>query len=133
MGYPKRSGGRERVLRKSDAVSPDGVSSETSMAVAATSYVLNQEGYYFSFGKPSYSGGFYLTVYDGDDKLKTYYAAHDEPCGVSEELLDDLCGSQAVALFRRTFETLSGRPASKPSESASGQADVKPERSKAVR
>lgn len=133
MGYPKRGNGRERVLRKSDAISPDGVSAETSMVVAATAFVLNQEGFYHSFGKPSYSGGFYLTVYDGDDKLKTYFAAHDEPCGVAEELLMDLSGAQAVKEFRRIFERLADRPASTVAESASGVADVKVERSKAQR
>ena len=118
--------GKERVLRRSDSTGPEGVSVRVSQVIAAMGYALNQLGFYYSVGKPNYSGGFYVTVYDAEDKVKTYFAAHDEPGPIAFELLDVVAGREAIRMFEEQVAVLTGSPAPRPSETAQGIATVVP-------
>lgn len=116
--------GKERILRGSDATGPEGVSVRVSTVIAALGYALNQGGFYYSVGKPNYSGGFYVTVYDGEDKVKTYFAAHDEPGPIAFELLDVVAGADAIRTFEDKLRQWSPSAALRPSETPNGIATV---------
>lgn len=126
MAYRSSSKGKERTLRGSDSPSDNDVSALTSMVVAALCYALNQEGLYHSIGKPSYSGGFYVTCYDGDDKVRTYFAAHDEPRPVAEELLDAVARASAIRAFESLLKRMGLSDEPRASETGKGVADVSP-------
>lgn len=120
------SKGKERVLRKSDRAEAEEVSNLTSKVIAALSYALNQLGYYFTVGKPSYSGGFYVTVYENDDKTKTYFAAHDEPGPIAHELLDVVAGREGTRLFESLMAVISPSETLRGTETPEGKATVTP-------
>lgn len=117
---------KERVLRKSDKAEAEEVSSLTSKVIAALSFALNQQGFYFTVGKPSYSGGFYVTVYEGDDKTKTYFAAHDEPGPIAHELLDVVAGREAIRQFESMMALISPSVVTRATETPEGIATVIP-------
>lgn len=93
--------GKEITLRSSEAQSTPAVKPHNKISIAALAFVLTEEKFAYMVMKPQTSGGFGLTVFDGDDKIKTYLSPLDEPHEVAEELLEQLCGSQAVRLYRR--------------------------------
>lgn len=117
---------KERVLRKSDRAEAEEVSNLTSKVIAALAYALNQLGFYVTIGKPGYSGGFYVTVYEGDDKTKTYFAAHDEPGPVAHELLDVVAGREAIRLFESLMALISPSEVTRGTETPQGKAIVTP-------
>lgn len=100
------SKGKEITLRSSEARATPEVKQHNKISVAALAYVLTEEKFAYMVMKPQTSGGFGLTVFDGDDKIKTYLSPLDEPHEVAEELLEQLCGSQAVRLYRRLCTAL---------------------------
>lgn len=126
MAAKRDTSTKVRVLRASVEESTKDVPARTSMAVACASYVLNQEGYYYTVGKPNYSGGFKFTVYEGGDRTETYLARGDEPVIVLAELLEVVCGSQAVRTFENCFKDWAGYNAPRASETPKGIPDVIP-------
>lgn len=100
------SKGKEITLRASDQHSTPEVKAHNKVSIAALAFVLTEEKFAYMVMKPQTSGGFGLTVFDGDDKIKTYLSPLDEPHEVAEELLEQLCGSQAVRLYRRLCTAL---------------------------
>lgn len=124
MATKRADSAKVRVLRVSSEESTKDVSARTSLAVACAAYVLNQEGLYFTVGKPNYSGGFKLTVYDGSDRTETYLARGDEPVIVLAELIEAVVGSMCVRIFEEKFKLWSGSPAPRVFETATGVPDV---------
>lgn len=106
MARNKFSSGKEITLRSSEAKATPEVPQHNKISIAALAYVLTEEKFAYMVMKPQTSGGFGLTVYDGDDRIKTYLSTLDEPHEVAEELLEQLCGSQAVRLYRRLCTAL---------------------------
>lgn len=106
MARNKFATGKEITLRSSEAKATPAVPQHNKISIAALAYVLTEEKFAYMVMKPQTSGGFGLTVYDADDRIKTYLSALDEPHEVAEELLDQLCGSQAVRLYRRLCTAL---------------------------
>lgn len=98
--------GKEITLRSAEAHSTPEVKLYNKISIAALAFVLTEEKFAYMVMKPQTSGGFGLTIFDGDDKIKTYLSPLDEPHEVAEELLDQLCGAHAVRLYRKLCTAL---------------------------